>query len=83
MNVSSSLPCRSSVSRIVPIPSSTDAIIRARCRISSCSPAWSAARIDRARSDCLRPKHSAQAGFCRITSAGGSMFGDFGNIASR
>ena len=57
------------------MPSSTDAIMHARRRISSCVPAWIAASTAWARSVALSRKASAQAGFARTTSSGGSTFG--------
>ena len=60
----SSCPVRSSASSSIPTPSSTEAIIAARSRISSCVPACIAASTACARSVALRRKASAQAGFC-------------------
>ena len=83
MQVRSSCPVRSSASSSIPTPSSTEAIIAARSRISSCVPAWIAASTACARSVALRRKASAQAGFARTTSSGGSTFGRGGNTRPR
>ena len=65
------------------MPSSTDAIIAARRRISSCVPARIAFSTACDFSPRLRPKASAHAGFDFTTSSGASMFGRRGNSAPR
>ena len=83
MNVLSSSPFFSSTSVIAPMPSSTAAIIRARKRISSCSPDCNADKIACDAAPDFIAKLSAHAGLLLITSAGGNMFGVRGNTASR
>ena len=83
MKVRSSCPPRSSASNSMPTPSSTDAIIAARRRISSCVPAWSDFSTACDFSPRFRPNASAHAGFDFTTSSGGSMFGRRGNTAPR
>ncbi len=65
------------------MPSSTDAIIAARRRISSWLPACSDFSTACDFSPRFSPKASAHAGFDFTTSSGGSMFGRRGNSAPR
>src|SRR5215470_5993472 len=75
MIVSSSWPEHSSASKSMPTPSSTAAIMHARCRTSSWPPEWIAAWSCRAFSVLRSSKASAHAGLLLTTSAGGRLLG--------
>jgi hypothetical protein len=62
------------------MPSSTEAIISARRRISCCEPAAMASSSARDASLVFRRNASAQAGFIFTTSSGGSTFGRGGKV---